>query len=47
MIAAWYEENYHGFADKYNAAVKNVQPMLPDADPDVIHYWKDATIEDL
>ena len=47
LIAAWYEENYHGFADKYNAAVKNVQPIPPDTDPDVMHDWKDATIEDL
>jgi phosphatidylserine decarboxylase len=47
LINTWYEENYHGFADKYNAAVKNVQPIPPGTDPEVIHDWKDATIEDL
>ncbi|AKB29267.1 Phosphatidylserine decarboxylase [Methanosarcina siciliae T4/M] len=47
LIAAWYEENYHGFADKYKAAVKNIQPIPPDTDPDVMYDWKDATIEDL
>ncbi|AKB33194.1 Phosphatidylserine decarboxylase [Methanosarcina siciliae HI350] len=47
LIAAWYKENYHGFADKYKAAVKNIQPIPPDTDPDVMYDWKDATIEDL
>jgi phosphatidylserine decarboxylase len=47
LIKDWYEVNFNGFKDKYNAAVKNVKPIPEDTDPIVIHNWKDATIDDL
>lgn len=47
LIKTWYNENYNGFADKYNAAVKNVQPIPEGTDPSVIQDWKNASIDDL
>jgi len=47
LITSWYKENYHGFADKYNAAVVNVKPIPEGTDPSVMHDWKNATIDDL
>ena len=47
MVADWYAENYHGFADKYNAATANVNPIPEGTDPSVVHHWKNATVDDL
>ncbi|HUV82792.1 MAG TPA: phosphatidylserine decarboxylase [archaeon] len=47
LITEWYEKNYHGFADKYDAAVKNVKPYPIGTDDSVKHDWTDATIDDL
>ncbi len=47
LIKTWYSENYNGFADKYNAAVANVQPIPVGTDPTVIHDWKNADIDNL
>lgn len=47
MLNEWYSENYHGFADKFNNAVANVNPIPEGTDPSVIYNWSNATIEDL
>jgi phosphatidylserine decarboxylase len=47
LITRWYDENYQGFADKFNAAVKGVNPIPAGTDSSVAHSWAGAGIQDL
>ena len=47
MLTVWHKENYHGFNDKFNAAVSGVRPIPEGTDPSVIYDWKDADFDRL
>ncbi len=47
FVHVLYEENIFDFATLFNAAIAGVQDIPPGTDPNVVHNWKNATIDDL
>ena len=45
LLNNWYNLNYHGFADKYNTAIKNIQQYPVEPKKREKNYnWQDADI---
>lgn len=47
LINKWYKNNYHGFKQKFDEAVKNAHSLPSDTPPNLIFDWKNATIDKL